>query len=234
LILPSLEPVAARMAESGQPHRILPALSLLFKFEFTCVLAIMILLSGAGADIVRILSRPAYAPYYYILPVLLVGLVLNTVYRILETLGSMNLSYSIFLKMWPLSILAVTMTYLTVGTWGLVSVLAIPIVEMIVRVAILVWAFRHQGVGTALDPARSVRIVVLAVIVWGFSSYVQSLYGGSFANAQVFIAACAALVFLSAVLLARPISPSEYDALSKLLPTHLKVPNYLMRVIPRP
>ena len=100
LIMPSLEPVAAQMVESGRGDNLFPALSLLFKFELTCVLSVIIAVQSAGADMFRLLSRPAYAPFYYVLPFLMAGVILTTVYRMLEILGSMNLTFRIFLAMW--------------------------------------------------------------------------------------------------------------------------------------
>lgn len=231
LILPSLEPVAAQMAESGRAHKMLPVLSLLFKIELTCVLAIIIAAQSAGAEIIAALSRPAYAPYYYVLPMLLVALLLNTVYRMLEILGSISLKYKIFLSMWPLSVLAVATLYLTVGTWGLISVLAVPVVEMVVRVGILLFAFRKNGVWGALDPGRSLRLVVSAVVVLIGSSYALGQHDAGFHSADFMVAGGGLIVFLLAIFLVRPLSALECEALATSLPRSWSFPRYIARVL---
>jgi hypothetical protein len=234
LIMPSLEPVAAHMVESGGGGKILPALSLLFKFELTCVLAVIIAMASAGAAITGMLSRAAYAPYYYILPILLVGLILSTLYRMLEILGSMNMTYKVFLTMWPLSLAAVAALYFTVGKWGLISVLVVPTAEIALRDAILLFAFRHQGVRIALDPGRSVRIVVAAVTVLLSSSYVLGRYGERFENAHLIVAMGGVSVFLATLLIIRPLSALECEAFSRLVPASWKFPRYVARVLSGP
>ena len=232
--MPSLEPVAAQMTERGRGDKIFAVLSLLFKTELTCVLAIIIATVGAGAEIIAMLSRPAYAPYYYILPILMVGLILSTIYRMLEILGSMNMTYKIFLRMWPLSVAAVAALYFTVGNWGVVSVLAVPIAEIGMRVALLAFAFRRQGVWKALDPARSLRLIASAVIVLSCSSLALGRYGASFEGAGLLTAAGGIVAFLSAILIIRPLSALECDTVSQILPASWTFPRYLARVLARP
>ncbi len=234
LILPSIEPVAARMVESGRGHEMLPVLSLLFKFELACVLSVIIAVESAGAEIIGLLSRPAYAPYYYILPALMVGLILNTVYRMLEMLGSMNLMYKIFLSMWPLSVVAVVALYFAMRKWGLISVLVVPIAEMVVRVALLIFALRHRGVRQAMDPVRSLRLVASAVMVWFGSSYVLGRVGASVDHAHLLVATAAVGLFLLSLLIIRPLSARECETLSRIVPAPWMFPSYVSRLLSSP
>jgi O-antigen/teichoic acid export membrane protein len=231
LILPSLEPVAAQMVESGSGARILPALSLLFKFELTCALVVVIVMTSAGEAITRIISRAAYAPYYYILPILILGLILSTLYRVLEILGSMNMTYKIFLTMWPLSLAAVAALYFTVGRWGLISVLVVPTVEIALRDAILLFAFRHHGVRHALNPLRSLRLVCAAVTVLLCSSYVLSRYGPRFDNAHLLVALGGVTVFLATLVVIRPLSALECETFSQSIPASWRFPRYIARAL---
>jgi hypothetical protein len=234
LILPSLESVAANLADRGSKDRILPALSLLFKLELTCVLVIIITAEIAGGELIRILSRPVYAPYYYILPILMVGLSLHTIYRMLEIIGSMNLKYRVFTTLWPLSVIAMVALYFTVGRWGLISVLVVPLVEIVARVAILMIVFRRDGIWNALDPARSVRLVLSAMIVLLGSSYVLRQYGQDFGKIILPVAAGGVIVFLATLLIVRPLNALECKTLSAVLPTSWTLPKYIARRLSSP
>lgn len=233
LIVPSLEAVAATMAASGGRARVFPVLSVLFKIELTCVLSIIVASTIAGPQLIRMLSRPAYAAYWYILPALTVALCCQTVYRLIEILGSMHLKYRIFLTMWPLSLASMVVLYLTVGRWGLLSVLVVPLVEIATRVGILSLAFREQGMWRALDPARSLRLVVSAVIVLSGSLYVLATYGAGLDRARLAVAAGAVLGFLSTLLVVRPITTLEHDTLCSILPSSWTVPRVLARRLTR-
>jgi O-antigen/teichoic acid export membrane protein len=234
LILPSLEPVAAQMVESGGGDRIVPALSVLFKFELTCALSVIIVMASAGEPITRLISRADYAPYYYILPVLILGLLLSTLYRMLEILGSMNMMYQIFLTMWPLSLAAVAALYLTVGRWGLLSVLVVPTVEIAVRDGILLFTFRHHGVRKALDPARSLRLVLSAVAVLACSGAVILRCGGRCPNVHLVVAVGGVMVFLSTLWFIRPLSALEGSTLSGAMPASWRLPRHLAQSLSEP
>jgi O-antigen/teichoic acid export membrane protein len=234
LILPSLESVAASLADRGSKERILPALSLLFKVELICVLAVIITAEIAGGELIRILSRPVYAPYYYILPILMVGVSLHTIYRMLEIIGSMNLKYRVFTTLWPLSAIAMVALYLTIGRWGLISVLVVPLLEIIARVAILVVVFRRDGIWNALDPARSMRLVLSAMVVLLGSSYVLREYGQDLGKAVVVVAIGGVTVFLATLLIVRPLNALECKTLSAVLPTSWRLPKYIARRLSSP
>lgn len=229
LILPSLESVAAKMADSGRRERVFPTLSLLFKVELTLVLSIIIAATLAGASLITILSRGAYAPFYFILPVLMVGVCCQTVYRLIEILGSMHLKYHVFLTMWPLSIAAMVALYFAVGRWGLISVLVIPIVEISTRLAILSFAFRHHGIGKVLDPARSLRLVAAAAMILSGALYLLGNYGGALDSGRLIVAAGAVAVFLLTTPLLRPISGVEYETLAGFLPRSWRVASTVAR-----
>jgi len=229
LILPSLESIAAKMTDSGRGEEIFPALSVVFKIELTCVLAIIIATAVAGAELITILSRPEYAPYYYALPVLMVGLCLQTTYRVLEILGSMNLKYRVFLILWPLSVAGLLALYITVGSLGLISVLVVPILELTSRVAISAVALRHYGIGRALDPGRSLRLILSALIVLLCAFLLLAAWGESLGGARLLVAATGVLIFLLTLVIVRPLSPLESQVLTKVLPPSWTFPRYITR-----
>lgn len=230
LILPSLESVGAKLAASGSGERILPGFSLLFKIELTFILSIIIATTIAGPDLIRILSRPAYGPYYYILPILMVGVSLQTIYRMLEILGSVNLKYRIFLALWPLSVGAMVVLYFAVGRWGLISVLAVPLIEIAARVGTVAWVLRRYGIRKVLDPVRSLRLIGSALIVLSCASFAL---GTQAPLLRFLVAAVGVIVFLSTLLVIRPVGPAEYDILSKSLPVSWTLPRFIGRRLSR-
>lgn len=233
MILPSLESIAAKMTDSGSGERVFPALSVLFKIELTFMLAIVLATVIGGPELIRILSRPAYAPYYYVLPILCVGLSLQTIYRILEILGSVNLKNRIFLSLWPVSVVAMAVLYATVGTWGLISVLVVPIVEIATRVAILTVAFRQHGIWKVLDPVRSLRLVASAAALLLGLSCALVAYRESLGDVRLLVAVGGAIVFLSTLLLIRPLSVLECETVSRILPASWTFPRYVARRLSR-
>jgi O-antigen/teichoic acid export membrane protein len=233
LILPSLESIAAKMSDSGSGDRVFPALSVLFKIELTFMLAIVLATVIGGPELIRILSRPAYAPYYYVLPMLCIGLSLQTIYRVLEILGSVNLKTRVFLSLWPLSVVAMAALYLTVGTWGLISVLVIPIAEIGTRVATLTVAFRRYGIWKVLDPVRSLRLVASAAGLLLGLSYALVAYRGSLGDVRLLVAVGGVIVFLSTLLLIRPLRALECETLLGILPASWTFPRYVARRLSR-
>ena len=231
LILPSLEPVAAQMVDSKD--RVLAGLSLLFKIELICVLALIIVASIDGANIVRLLSRREYSSYYYILPILLVAVALSTIYRVLEIIGSMSLKFRIFLMLWPLSIASVLALYFAVERWGLVSVLLIPIGELAVRVAILMFAFRGHGVFSALDPPRSFLILASAVLVLSGALLLIELHGQWRINTS-FLAVVVVSIFIVLTFIARPLRILEGEILWNAFPNSWKIGRDIARRLSRP
>ena len=169
-----------------------------------------------------------------ILPILILGLLLSTLYRMLEILGSMNMMYKIFLTMWPLSLVALAALYLTVGRWGLLSVLIVPTVEIAVRDGILLFTFRHHGVRKALDPGRSIRLVLSAVTVLLCSLLVIGRYSERLANAHLYAAVGGVALFLSTLLIIRPLNALECAALSGSVPASWGFSRYIARMLSDP
>ena len=234
LILPSLESIAAKLTDSGSGAKIFPAISVLFKVELTCMLAVSIAAGVGGRRIVALLSRPAYAGYYYVLPVLMLGLLLQTVYRIAEIIGSAHLRYRVFLSLWPLSAAALVTLYFTVARWGLISVLAVPVVELVCRVSVAAFALRHTGVWRALDPRRSVRIAGLAVLVLAGAWYALSGFGVRPGEAGLGLSTGTVVIFVCGLLVIRPLSAAECDAVSAVVPARWTLPRCVARWLSGP
>lgn len=229
LVLPSLESIVAKMKDSGRGNEMFPVLSVLFKVELTIVLSIVLATALAGPNFIRILSRPAYAQYFYILPILMIGLCLHTVYRVLEILGSVHLKYKIFLGLWPLSTAALVALYFTVGRWGVLSVLAIPLIEILGRVGILTYAFRSHGTWRALDLAQSFRLVLTASLVLACFQFVPTMNIEPALGLHTFSPFLGVGAFIGSLVIIRPFNSLEFEAISRFLPESWSLPRYLFK-----
>lgn len=228
LVLPSLESVAAKLTDEGKQAKAFPMLSLLFKVELVLVMAIVVATTLAGAEAIGLLSRQVYAPYYYVLPALMLGLLCQTVYRLIEIIGSMHLKYRVFFGMWPLSVAAMIALYLTVGRWGMISVIIVPLLEISVRVGILLFAFRDRGIGEVLDARNSLRVLLTATVTLSALLLGLQTAGAVSAGARIAVAAGGTSTFLLLMLAVRPVNAREHETLCRVLPESWTMSRYIV------
>jgi hypothetical protein len=221
LILPSLEPLLVKFGSTSERGKMFAILSLVFKAELILILSIVIVTSLAGGEIISLLSRPAYAVYYYVLPAIMIILLLQTIYRICETVMSIRFQHRAFLALWPLSLLSITTLYFTVGSWGLWSVVGIPIVESAARVSFLFFAYRQTETWRALDPAKSFRIILSAGFILLSAFACREL---PIALASNVVQAIVSFIgFVGLLLILRPLRKIEVDYISGALPASLSI-----------
>lgn len=222
LVLPTLEPVMAQAAGQqgdARHQQMLATFAAIFKTDLICVLSGIIVVAIIGYDLTALLSRPIYAPFYYILAVLMVTQVVQTAYRICELVMSVALRHRVFLGLWPLSLVSLLVMYWTVGAWGLWSVLAIPLVESAIRVGFLVIVFRQYRILLALDLPRSAMLVLSAGVVLVGAFVLKSALSVGIPAADVGLVAIALTAFGCAMLLVPPFRRAEYDILTSMFPS---------------
>ncbi len=235
LLLPSIAPLlTARFASAGVVDRIIGALSLIFKLDLICVLALLILTLVAGEDILRILTQPAYAPYHFILPGVVVLLPLATIYGVLEILVNINLKHRLLGMLWPIGLISIVLIYLTVNIWGLWSVILWPIVEGVTRVGVLLFYFRKEGLWRALDPLRSGVLTLSAALILILSMSIQGLVENASSTFNLILAAGGIIALWGSLFVVRPIRPIEYDAALMIIPQSWRLPKSLLLQIVRP
>jgi hypothetical protein len=231
LILPSLEPILVRFGSGAERSKMFSVLSLIFKVELILILSIITVTSIAGSEIISLLSRPAYAPYYYVLPVMMLILLLQTIYRICETVMSVGFQHRAFLALWPLSLFSITALYFTVEIWGLWSIIGIPIVESSLRVGFLLFAYRRTEIWRALDPLRSLYLILTAALVI-LSVFAYRLYlsntGSSWLEAIAGLA-----VFVGALFILRPLRKPEVEYVSSALPISFPIARRIVACLSR-
>jgi O-antigen/teichoic acid export membrane protein len=216
--LPSLEALMARYAGGPRDERILAALSLIFKVDLICMLAVLIATAIAGFEIVTLLSRPAYAPYYFIFPILMLTLISHTIYRIFEMIASLMFRHRIFMTLWPLGLLTILAMYMTVSRWGLWSVLFLPIAEQCIRAGILLVAFRKDNIWRVFDPARSLSLAFSAALILGALFFLRTILMTPGFASNLALAVAGNLAFLGVLFVLRPLRPTEYDVLGETVP----------------
>lgn len=213
MVLPSLEPIFARFTTS--PNLMSGLVSIIFKFELICFASFSIVTIVAGEQLIAIISRPEYAQYYYLFPAIMFVLLLQTIYRVGELVASLQLTHGVFLVLWPVSILGTASLYFTSQSWGMVAILLIPILESVVRIAIVMHYNRHSIGWRAIDPVRSLQVCLSASAV----SVIALLVRRALPEFQIALAIGGLLVFFSSLLVARPFRKVELECLALAVPS---------------
>jgi len=236
LILPALEPVLMAELSSGGPSpQIFGALSLATKLEFLAIFVLLILTTIAGQDILHLLAKPEFAPYYFVIPFLLIYFLFAMIYRVLEIIVRMLLRHRIFVFLWPLGLLSLALTYLTVAQWGVWSVLVWPIVEIVLRIAVLLIILRTDGAWTALDPARSLAVAACTAVIISVLLVIQNVMGVEklTATTDYMLALAGILIFSGALFIVKPLRTLECEHLMRILPRSWPVVQNLLYQLTR-
>ena len=228
LILPTLEPIVmSQLVGNIRDGKVTAALSLLFKGELVCILTVVILTTIAGESIVAILSRPTYAPYYFVIPVLASSLIITTSYRLFELIANTNFKQHIFLWLWPLSLFTMIAMYMTINTWGFASILFWPIAENCLRIGILSYRLRGYAVWRAFDPRRSAFIIFSAASIIVFGLLARWIVNLDFQHSDLIFAAFALICFAASLFIFPPLRMQEHEMLLTALPLSL---NFFRRI----
>lgn len=219
LVLPGLEPVVmANMARGVSRDKLFAPLSLVYKLDLVCSLALVTATSVAGGAIVRILATPAYAEYFYVLPVLAGMMAINTAYRIFEIVGNMNFNQKVFLLLSPLGLASASAIYVTLGKYGMWSVLAFPLIESAARFCIFLFVYRKDVVGRAIDLVRMAEFVLISLLITLVGLGAKELIGVASDRAALAVAAGCVAALIGTVLLLRPIRPAEREVALSVIP----------------
>jgi O-antigen/teichoic acid export membrane protein len=219
LVLPALEPmVMANAARGVPPEEIVATLSLVYKLDILCCLALAVATSVAGGPIIRLLATPAYAEYSYVLPVLAGMMIFDTTQRIFEIIGNLHLKQRVFLMLWPLGLTSAAAIYGTVEQFGIWSVLAFPLIESVARLGILLVVYRREMAGLALDFERTAQFLAVSLVVIMAGLATKEIPG--FASDRVALAvACGSVVaMISAIVLLHPLRSDERKVALSMIP----------------
>lgn len=219
LVLPALEPVVmANRARGVSREKLFAPLSLVYKLDLVCSLALVIATSVAGAAIVRILAKPAYAEYFFVLPVLAGMMAINTAYRIFEIVANLNFNQKVFLLLSPLGLASAGAIYVTIGRYGISSVLAFPLIESAARFCIFLVVYRKDVVGRAIDLVRMFEFALISLLIILAGLGAKELIGVASDRTALAVAAGCVATMIGAILLLRPIRPAEREVALSVIP----------------
>jgi O-antigen/teichoic acid export membrane protein len=217
MVVPSLEPLLAKYGSGEHKQRMFAILSLVFKVELVLSLSLIVITTLMGEELVAFLSHPAYATYFFVLPWLTMALLLQTAYRICETVMSIHLKNRAFLLFWPIALLSVFLIYLTVDRWGLWSIIIVPIGEGVLRIVALFAIYRREEIWRAFDLPRSFQLVLSAGLALAIGDQVAKgvVHTWSIDASLTFATFLLWVLFLFAI---RPLNATEVDALAAVTP----------------
>ncbi|HWA17670.1 MAG TPA: hypothetical protein VG757_01625 [Devosia sp.] len=232
-ILPSLEPFAMAGVAGDRRAEVLAALSLVFKLELIAILAGTIVATLFGHDLILLLSRPEYAGYYFVLPLLLVYVSFATAYRLVEIVLNAHLRHRTFFWVWPLGLLSTLAIAVTVDRWGIWSVLLIPIAEILLRVAGLSVVFRRLNLGRVFDLRHTLPVMAMAAVLIGALLWMRGPLGGG-TLVDLGLAIAGTIAFLAGLTVLKPLALQETGWLEHSVPKALKFALAPMRFVTQP
>lgn len=226
--------MVAELANRARQERVYAAMSFTFKVELVGVLVIIIVTALAGGDILRVIARPDYAQYYFVMPPLAIMVLFYTMFRIFEIIGNLKFRQKIFLMLWPLGVFSLLGIYLTAHRWGLLSIIFWPIMEYAAKLGILLMAFRRDGAWSAFDPKRSALLALNAGLILGAAFFLRALFEVVSEPSNISFAFGAIVVFFASIMVLRPLRPVEYDTASMLLPASWSLAHRFVLSLTRP
>jgi hypothetical protein len=164
------------------------------------------------------LSKPAYATFYYILPVILIMLVFESVYRLSELWMGIALRHRTFLVLWPFSFISLAAIYLTIDIFKIWSLVIIPLVEISTRVGVLLFLGRNIGIIEAVDPLRSGQMILSAGLLLLGSLVLKVVVGFESQGLQLLLATIVLIIFCGSLIIVSPIRPREAEVFLKMFP----------------
>jgi O-antigen/teichoic acid export membrane protein len=219
LVLPALEPIVMANVARGVPGKeIIATLSLVYKLDIVCCLALAIATSVAGGAITRLLATPAYAAYSFVLPVVAGMMIFETAHRIFEIIGNLHLKQRAFLMLWPLGLTSAVAIYGTVEKFGIWSVLAFPMIENVARFCILLAVYRREMVGRALDLERTAEFLAVSLVVIVAGLATREVLGAASDPLALAVACGSVVAMISAILLLHPLRSNERDMALSMIP----------------
>jgi O-antigen/teichoic acid export membrane protein len=229
LVLPGLEPmIMANRARGVSREKLFALLSLVYKLDLVCSLALVIATSVAGGAIVRILATPAYAEYFFVLPVLAGMMAINTAYRIFEIVGNLNFKQNVFLLLSPLGLASAGAIYVTIGRYGVWSALAFPLIESFARFCIFLVFYRRDAVGRAIDLVRMAEFALISLLTILAGLAFREVIGVGSDRAALAVAGGCVAAMIGAILLLRPIGPDEREVALSVIPESWSGPRKLI------
>lgn len=177
LLSPIVEPLlVGKMIVKGDRLGAETTLSVLIKLETIIIMGAIVVAAPLGPLVITTLGKPDFAPYGFILPILLAQALGTSYFRAAEILGGILQVHVTFMAMLPVSLFSLVLVYLTSSSLGAAALLIWPCVDTAVKLVIIIYALKVRGGEKIFDAARLTLIIAPAIflvvatetIIWHF------------------------------------------------------------------
>lgn len=218
LLFPFVEPAVMRhYARTGDQSRLEAVLSMVIKIDLITIGATVVGTAVAGDAIVGLATGGRYRAEAYGLPWLLAYLAATSAYRAFEIVAVALNASSALTRTLSLSILWVAAAILLTPRFGLIVLLACPVLDSLSRLALIHGALAKLGVRKAVDLPVAAGVSVLMLMLAASGRMAATAMGGedlvTLATGTV-----AGGLFLGLTALLKPFRRSETAVFSDALP----------------
>ncbi|WP_414474560.1 hypothetical protein [Microvirga sp. M2] len=218
LLSPIVEPLlVGKIIVNGDRPAAEMTLSVLIKLETIIVMGAIVVAAPLGPLLITALGKPDFAPYGFILPILLVQSLGTSYFRAAEILGSILQVHVTFVAMLPISLLSLVLVYLTSSSLGPAALLIWPCADTAAKLAIMIYALRARGAARIFDVAR-LNVVIAPAIILILTTEALIWRFGLDSLGRICLSLLAGVTFMLTLLLSRPFRRQEHQLIDGFSP----------------
>lgn len=218
LLFPFVEPEVMRhYNRTGDQHRLEAVLSMVIKIDLIAIGATVVGTAIAGEPIVGLMTGGRYVAQSYALPWLLAYLTTTSAYRAFEIVAVALNATAALSRTLTLSLLWIGAALLLVPHFGLIVLLACPVLDSLSRLALMYRALSRFGVRRAVDLPVTLAVCAAMLGLCFAGREAVALAGGG-AVAGIGIGTAAGALFLLLVAVGRPLRRAETDLFLDAVP----------------
>jgi len=221
LLAPILEPLlVTKLIVKGDRSAAETILSLLIKLETIVIMFAIVVIVPLGSLVITTLGKPDFAPYAFILPILLLQALGTSYFRAAEILAGILQVHVTFMVMLPVSLCSLVLVYITSSSLGAASLLIWPCADTAVKLAIMIYALRSRGAARIFDVTRLNMVIVPAVVLVFVTEAVIWYFG--FENlGRICLSFLAGAAFMLSLLISRPFRHLEHRLIGDISPRNI-------------
>jgi len=218
LLAPILEPLlVTKLIVKGDRVAAETILSFLIKLETIIIMFAIVVIVPLGSLVITTLGKPDFAPYAFILPILLLQALGTSYFRSAEILAGILQVHVTFMVMLPVSLSSLVLVYVTSSTLGAASLLIWPCVDTAVKLAIMIYALRSRGAARIFDVAR-LNVVIAPAVALVFVTE-GAIWYFAFENlGRICLSFVAGATFMLSLLISRPFRHLEHRLIDEISP----------------
>jgi hypothetical protein len=216
LLSPIVEPLlVGKSIIKGDKLATEATLSILIKIETVLIICVIVIVAPLGSFVITTLGNQDFAPYGFILPILLIQALGTSYLRAAEILAGILQVHVTFMAMLPVSLLSVLLVYVTSSSLGFASLLIWPLFDTAAKLAIMVYALQSRGAAKIFDVYRLSLVIAPAALLIFVTEAVIRYFG--FGNlGRVSLSFFAGVTFMLTLFVSRPFRRSEHRLISDI------------------